>query len=356
MTCGRTRRGAVILAKRDVLMFTMTREVEFTIDIVRQAAALVSRVQVEMVSDALTKGDRSPVTVADYAAQALVGRALMECFPNDPLIGEEDSQALQTEDNRTTLTAITGFLSTEVGGADEAQVCRWIDHGSSDSGARYWTVDPIDGTKGFLRGMQYAVALALVEDGVLQVAALGCPNLSIDYLLSADGTQPMQVAGAAGSLVIAARGQGTWATDLNNSNFTRLHVSDRMASSQARLLRSYESAHTNTGQIGELVSALDVQAEPVAMDSQAKYAVLAAGHADMLVRLLSAKRPDYLEKIWDQAAGALVVQEAGGRITDLHGRDLDFSCGRTLAENRGVLASNGDLHDAALGALRTIGA
>jgi 3'(2'), 5'-bisphosphate nucleotidase len=336
------------------MKFQNSPEVEFTLGIVRQASELVSHIQKAMVSDALTKGDRSPVTVADYAAQALVGRALMDAFPADPLIGEEDSQALRTDDHRDTLAAITDFVGDVVGGANAAEVCRWIDHGSADSGQRYWTVDPIDGTKGFLRGMQYAVALALVEDGQLQVGALGCPNLSIDYLLSPTADLPMQESGRAGSLVIAVRGQGTWAVSLEGGEYTRLSVSGRDEGAQARLLRSYESAHTNTGQIGELVAALNVQAEPVAMDSQAKYAVLAAGHGDMLVRLLSAKRPDYREKIWDQAAGALVVQEAGGRITDLHGQDLDFAQGRTLANNRGVLASNGHLHPVALDALHTI--
>jgi 3'(2'), 5'-bisphosphate nucleotidase len=74
------------------------------------------------------------------------------------------------------------------------------------------------------------------------------------------------------------------------------------------------------------------------------------------VRLISPRRPDYREKIWDQAAGSIVITEAGGRITDLDGQPLDFSQGRTLAANRGILATNGHLHDALLAGLRTIGA
>jgi 3'(2'), 5'-bisphosphate nucleotidase len=72
--------------------------------------------------------------------------------------------------------------------------------------------------------------------------------------------------------------------------------------------------------------------------------------------LLSAKKPDYREKIWDQAAGSLIVEEAGGWVTDLDGKPLDFTAGRTLADNRGILATNGHLHPAALEALRAIGA
>ena len=135
-----------------------------------------------------------------------------------------------------------------------------------------------------------------------------------------------------------------------------IHVAETSDVRQTRIFRSVESAHTNTGQLGQLARAMGAEADPIPMDSQAKYAVLAAGGGEMLVRLLSAKRLDYREKIWDQAAGSIVVEEAGGRVTDLDGRPLDFSHGKSLAANRGVLATNGLVHDAALAALQAIGA
>ena len=125
---------------------------------------------------------------------------------------------------------------------------------------------------------------------------------------------------------------------------------------RARLLRSFESGHTNVSQIDLFQQALGVQAAPVLMDSQAKYALLAAGEGDLLLRLLSSSKPDYREKIWDQSAGSLVLEEAGGRITDLDGRNLDFTRGRSLSANRGILASNGIFHAQALAALRHLGA
>ena len=120
------------------------------------------------------------------------------------------------------------------------------------------------------------------------------------------------------------------------------------------MLRSVEAGHTNVGQIGELSERLALRAEPVCLDSQAKYAVLSSGGGELLVRFLSPSKPDYEEKIWDQAAGAIVLEEAGGRITDLAGRRLDFAQGRTLQHNRGVCASNGILHDALLEAIETL--
>jgi 3'(2'), 5'-bisphosphate nucleotidase len=135
-----------------------------------------------------------------------------------------------------------------------------------------------------------------------------------------------------------------------------LHVSDVSDPSRARLLRSVEKGHTDTGGIAELVKTLGIKADPVPMDSQAKYAVLAAGGGEALLRLLSPTRPDYREMVWDQAAGSIIIEEAGGRVSDLDGKPLDFSQGRTLAANRGVLATNGHLHDALLTGLKTIGA
>ena len=94
----------------------------------------------------------------------------------------------------------------------------------------------------------------------------------------------------------------------------------------------------------------------VNVTSPGSMAVLAAGAGELLFRLISAKAPDYREKIWDQAAGSLIVEEAGGKITDLDGRALNFKLGRILAENRGVVASNKQLHAEALAAIRAVGA
>jgi 3'(2'), 5'-bisphosphate nucleotidase len=321
-------------------------EIQFALRTVRQAARLVRQVREESNPSSLTKGDRSPVTVADFASQALVAWSLSQAYPADPLVAEEDASALRAPGAQAILDLVTGYVRQVLPEADSSQVCRWIDRGAADPGGRFWTLDPIDGTKGFLRGDQYVVALALVVEARVALAFLGCPNLTLS------GGSP-----GAGCLVVAARGQGTWVTGMaEGSALERLAVSERQDPAQARLLRSFESGHTNADMVDELGSQLGVEADPVRMDSQAKYAVLAGGGGELLVRLLSPTRPDYREKIWDQAAGSLILEEAGGRITDLDGRSLDFSTGRSLAGNRGVLASNGHLHDLALNALRVVGA
>lgn len=328
-------------------------EIDFAIQTARRAAQLVRQVQAELVTPALTKEDRSPVTVADFACQALVAKLLSDAFPNEPLVAEESSNALQKPGAQKSLALVTSFVQHALDSSspepiNPQQVCAWIDRGQTGQASRFWTLDPIDGTKGFLRGDQYAVALALVQNGVVQIGVLSCPNL-----VNAD-TPDLS---GPGSLVIARRGQGTWCTAINSqTGWKHLHVSIRSNPAEARLLRSFEAGHTNVDQIGLFAQAMGIQATPVLMDSQAKYAVLAAGAGDLLLRLLSASMPDYKEKIWDHAAGSLVLQEAGGRISDLDGKPLDFTTGRSLVYNRGVLASNGTLHAPALAALKQIGA
>lgn len=271
-----------------------------------------------------TKPDLSPVTAADYAVQAVVSRTLKAAFPDIPIVAEEDSDDL------------SGALLQTVSQALEASpedVKTWVRSGNGKPSQRFWTLDPIDGTKGFLRGEQYAIALALIEDGKVEMGLLGCPNLSL-------------TGHPAPTLLWARRGEGTW------SGQTRLKVSPEQRPSQLRVLRSVESGHTDPEAIVQFHQRLDIQAEPVRMDSQAKYAALAAAEGDVYLRLPS--RPDYREKIWDQAAGSILVEEAGGRVTDVTGKPLDFSHGHRLEKNLGVVASNGPLHQQVIDTLAQV--
>ncbi|MEX0938460.1 MAG: 3'(2'),5'-bisphosphate nucleotidase [Pirellulales bacterium] len=321
--------------------------VQFAAEAVRQAALLVRQIQAEMVTPAITKQDRSPVTVADFAAQALIAQRLSESFPGDVLVAEESTGALLTPDGEKALEQVTQFVGRKIANASRARVCEWIERGTAEPSDAFWTLDPVDGTKGFLRGDQYAVALARIENGSVTIAALGCPGMTPQGIAAAD---------AGGVLVLAARGQGCRAAPLAGGDFHPWRASECRELAQARMLRSVESGHTNTDQTGRLAEELGLAADSIAMDSQAKYAALASGGAEILVRLLSPGRPDYRELIWDQAAGSLIVEEAGGRVTDLDGQPLDFSTGRTLARNRGVLATSGPIHDRVLQALAAIGA
>ena len=87
------------------------------------------------------------------------------------------------------------------------------------------------------------------------------------------------------------------------------------------------------------------------MDGQAKYGILARGEVTLYLRVPSPSEPGYKENIWDHAAGSIIAEEAGGRVTDVLGRPLDFSCGIKMVKNHGILVSNEILHDVVLKAL-----
>jgi len=320
-------------------------EAAFALSAVRAGGRLARQIQQDHAGRAELKADLSPVTVADYAAQALIASQLQQAFPKDRLVAEEGSETLRLPEQRETLAAVRGWLEPLGGPLDDDQVCARIDWGNGEPSERFWTLDPVDGTKGFLRGEQYAVALALIERGVVVLGALACPNLGTDGSPNQEGE---------GCAALAIRGQGAWIESLQGGARRPLRVSAREEPAAARVLRSVESGHTDPASMEALLSDLGITTPPLLMDSQAKYLMLAAGTGDLIFRLISPDRPDYREWIWDQAAGCLLVTEAGGRVSDLTGAGLDFSRGRRLERNRGVLASNGRLHPAALQALQRV--
>ncbi len=329
----------------DIPFRTCLPQAEFALQALRAGAQLARRVQQERVIRSLPKADHSPVTVADYAVQAVIGRMLAERFPADRLIAEEDSQTLRRGPAHMS-RVVARYVGGLMPGTGEAQVCDWIDFGRGDAQGTYWVLDPVDGTKGFLRNDHYVVALALISAGEVILGGLGCPRLH----------RPGRPPDGEGSVVLAARGEGSWISGLAGGGWQQLHVSKEARPEKARLLRSFEPGHTDEGTMDRLARWLESEAPPVRMDSQAKYARLALGEGELLFRLLSPIRPDYREKIWDQAAGSIVVEEAGGKVTDLRGYPLDFSQGRELTANIGVLASNGRLHQVGLRALEQLGA
>jgi len=322
-------------------------EVDFSIKVVRECMTLAREIQDTLVTPALKKQDRSPVTVADFAIQAITAHTLISTFPNDPLVAEESATALRMPDNQEMLSTATYFVGTRVPEATADQVLAWIDHGSGDPTGRFWVLDPIDGTKGFLRNAQYAVALALIENGEVVTAALGCPRLSLalprgrgDVTTSGDG-----------SLLIAVRGRGCWQIGRPDDDPIPVRVSEVSDPRRAIVIRSVESGHTDVEKMERLLKQLNVSTPALPVDSQAKFSLLAAGKGDILARLPSPAEPEYREKIWDQAPGALIAEEAGGRVTDILGEALDFTSGRRLERNLGVVATNKRLHDLFLNAL-----
>ena len=305
------------------------------LDAVSRAAEICQLVQHRIAADAITKDDKSPVTVADYAAQAIVSLSLNAGAPQIPLVGEEDAAALRSGAHEAHRASVVELVQRVFPNATDAEVMTAIDRGVYAGGpvGRHWVLDPIDGTKGFLRGGQYAVALGLVEEGEVVVGVLGCPNLD-----------------PGGRLFHAISGEGAWSSPMEGGASAAIHVDPVDDPRHARFCESYESAHSAHGWSASVAQRLEVTAPPYRIDSQCKYAAVARGDAAIYLRLPT--RKGYVEKVWDHAAGCLIVSEAGGRVTDISGAPLDFTRGRLLDRNRGVIATNGRLHDRVLAAVR----
>ena len=322
------------------MKLNLVREIKIAIDAVRHAAQVCRSVQQRLATvEALSKKDKSPVTVADFASQAVVCSMLMKAFPDDVVVAEEGTGELR----EPAQTSVRGVVCDEVrkvfGGVTDEEVLAWIDHGATGDGRepRFWTLDPIDGTKGFLRGEQYAVALALLEKGKVVLGVLACPNLKHEDV--------------EGVLLAVQRGHGTRLLSLwdEKKESKQIKASRGKDVKSSRFCESVESGHSDQDASAQIAQRLGITSKPLRMDSQAKYAALAAGQAEIYLRLPT--RADYREKIWDHAAGMIAVEEAGGRVTDIDGNPLDFTQGRELQANRGVVATNALIHEVVVKAI-----
>ncbi|KAF8151608.1 hypothetical protein B0H34DRAFT_784730 [Crassisporium funariophilum] len=308
-----------------------TTEEQVAVAAVRRACHLTSSVFNKLVkNETLTKGDKSPVTVGDFAAQAVISSMLHKAFPHDPIVGEEDASDLRAESGKEMKNRIVELaneaLTAELGLGEsvtwgigpgeqksDAELLDAIDRGNHEGGStgRMWTIDPIDGTKGFLRGEQYAVCLSLIVDSKVQVGVIGSHPLRLQPHPSLDPPNPPQTL-----------------------NF----------------LESVEAAHSSHSFNDRVSSLLGITRAPTRMDSQAKYCCLARGEGGAYLRMPTGV--GYREKIWDHAPGQILVEEAGGVVTDSRGEPLNFGLGRTLGENFGVIAAGKDVHPHVLEAVQ----
>ena len=112
-------------------------ELAFAVDAVRTAAGIAQAVRSRLDVKGIEKSDLSPVTVADYACQAIIAKRLSETFPDAVLVGEEDAQDLRNDPDADTLESVTGFVREIEATATPDSVCDWIDQGKGEPGDRF---------------------------------------------------------------------------------------------------------------------------------------------------------------------------------------------------------------------------
>ena len=243
--------------------------------IVAEAAAVIEEVRGRGFEQ-LEKDDRSPVTEADHAADALLRERLLVLLP-----------------------------------------CGWLSEETADNEKRFeedmlWVVDPLDGTKEFIKGLpEYSVAVGLVERGKPILGVVQNPRT--------------------GEAFHAWRAGGAW----RGTERLRVVEGDRLLASRSEIKR---------GEFEPFDAGWDV----VAMGSiEYKLALIGAGVASVTF----SRGPKHE---WDVCAGAMIVEEAGGKVTDLFGDDLVFN--QPFPKTKGILAGAPEAYERALARLQDVGA
>jgi 3'(2'), 5'-bisphosphate nucleotidase len=302
---------------------------------VRQAAVLCQHVQEHYLISS-DKGGHEPVTIADYGAQAILSRAISQYFPDDAILAEEQGgqfmELVSDEQRQEVIRLIGEILGAPV---TQVEVVKWLDYGQNREASRTWVIDPIDGTKGYISMRNYAIAVGMMVDRKPVGGIIGTPSYP------------------GGAQLFHAQSGVAYMQPLKGGEVKRIHTSTRTEAASLRALESVEKSHANHDRM-QLVreSAGFGEAELIHIDSMEKYARIAAGDAELYLRLprLGSTRPFM---IWDHCAGTAIVEAAGGKVTDVDGSPLDYSSGKTL-NNQGIIVSNGAVHERVIAAVQKI--
>ncbi len=258
------------------------KELEVAARLVREAGAIAMSYHGKDITVDLKAGDE-PVTVADHDCSAHIVAGLRSAFPDDVVISEEvadDTRRLHSE--------------------------------------RVWYVDPIDGTKSFIRGESgYCVIIGLTIAHAPVVGVVYQPNFE--------------------TLLFAAKGAGSWL--VRAGRCSRLFTSEREQPADARHLRSKNTMQADWDGI---TREFGLPREEKISSIGLKLCTIALGASDLHVN------PYTHSSSWDTCAPQVILHEAGGQVSDMHGLALRYDDPNTLKHQRGLVASNGRMHQSVI--------
>ncbi|XP_014516971.1 putative PAP-specific phosphatase, mitochondrial [Vigna radiata var. radiata] len=352
------------------------KELEAAVDVVQKACNFTLHVQSSLFSidgKVIEKNDQTPVTVADFGVQALISLELNKLFPSIPLVAEEDSAFLRSRNLAgTVFDAITATDSSTYKSLTQDDVLEAIDRGSKEAfvfgpkPATYWLLDPIDGTRGFLKAGKafYVVGLALVVEGEVVIGVMGCPTWKEDLSekSSAEIDEEWDSLNGSGTVMVAHKGCGTWMKSLNSQLkspdvWTRCFVDGSDVIHKARFCISDSekwealplSPLFKAANDADKVGSNQIHLLRACCGSLCKYLMVASGRASIFI--LRAKQKPII-MAWDHAVGIICVQEAGGKVTDWNGSEIDLAADRdgrrVIYPSDGILVTNGHIHDQVL--------
>nr|AAK67489.1 HAL2 [Candida albicans] len=272
-------------------------------------------------SGTLTKDDKSPVTIGDFASQAIINHAIKLNFPNDEIVGEEDSQELQENSNLadqvlqliTKIQQETAVYNDTLGTltlTDKNEVYHSLDFGNSQGGlkGRFWALDPIDEFQTYWK-------------------------TSCRY----------EHSGVVGGLYSAVKGVGSFYSELFKKGAEPLSQQKPIKSqnhtdpNQLKVVEGVEKGHSSHSTQAEIKAKLGFDPTTVAEQTINRLPV----------------SDTYREKIWDHAAGNILIYESGGQVGDVTGAPLNFGNGRTL-DSKGVIAANKEIFDKVIHAVTEV--
>lgn len=289
-------------------------ELRLAIDIVNTASEITEWFR-RFGFQSYQKEDGSPVTVADYATQIYIINRITEKFPNDQIIAEEDDISLISDITKSSINSC--YEALNIGDKINIENALIKDYKHSK---RQWTVDPIDGTKGYQKGLFYAIGIGFMINSNPKICSIAVPNYS--KLVKA--------------IFIAEKDQGS-KFSIDNSEFKPIKVSEQSILKEAKMC---QSLHYNKPWVIDFANHVEIT-NFVQIDSMAKFCKVADGTADFYIKPMNKSR----SYAWDFLPGTLLVKEAGGSITDLRGNAIKFKNNKCIVSAPGLIASNSLIHN-----------
>ncbi|KAM7525131.1 hypothetical protein LguiA_015033 [Lonicera macranthoides] len=350
-----------------------SKELEIAVRTVHMACLVCEKVQESLGSrvndQAQCKDDYCPVRIAACSVQATVSRVLSEAFgiQNIPIVSQEDNKTLSKANLEAVVKTVNmslaeaprfGFPVTK--NLETTEVLEAITKTSSlPLNGRFWVLNPFDSASEFIHGGQYAITLALIEEGEVVVGVLACPNYTLKKeMLSYQNnyrtiifkltSQKVFESLDKGCVIYTSRGSGNvWTQPLIGGEKTlvwpnfamkvRAFVVDNLE--LATFCEPVEKVNASHSFTAGLAHSMGLRNQPLLVHNTLKYMAIARGEADVFMKF---ERAGHKEKIRDHAAGSIIIQEAGGVVTDARGRPLDFSKGVYLERiDRGIVACAG---------------
>lgn len=262
------------------------------------------------------KNDKTPVTLADLSSQIFINSQIRNSYADHGIISEEDATHLKQSIQNRIKKCYNSLESSGIAAFPHSSNLEKLVKYEGDLNSEYlWSVDPIDGTKGYVRGLSYAVGVCLFKNYEPFISAIAVPEYK---------EHPV-------AIFSAKRGQGAWCS-YDNKEHKPIQVSNQKTLLDAKLTRSlhhiigWEESFLQLAQINESIQ----------MDGMGKGALVADGTVDIYFR----PYPTKYQSIWDVGPIDLLIREAGGYVRDFKGERLEYKGKKCIMSTRGYLATN----------------